>query len=157
MRNLLNCERPSPDFTSFKNGEKLRLQKHLSEGKALRIASCLNLFFVPIWSIILPNQPTFKHFFIVPNLQEWNVILSVELAVKDKPFSFKAFQNCCYDYWIQRVEHHIQQNPHPSSLPVILVAISLENIFFQHLEFCPQKNQIDGESCFRILFFSEIT
>ena len=72
MRNLLNCERPSPDFTSFKNEEKLRLQKHLSEGKALRIASCLNLFFVPIWSIILPNQPTFKHFFIVPNLQEWN-------------------------------------------------------------------------------------
>ena len=45
MRNLLNCERPSPDFTSFKNGEKLRLQKHLSEGKALRIASCFNLFF----------------------------------------------------------------------------------------------------------------
>lgn len=71
MRNLLNCEIPSPDFTSFKSGEKLRLQKHLSEGKALRIASCLNLFFVPIWSIILPNQPTFKHFFIVPNLQEW--------------------------------------------------------------------------------------
>ena len=74
MRNLLNCERPSPDFTSFKNGEKPRLQKHLFEGKVLRIASCLNLFFVPIWSIILPNQPTFKHFFIVPNLQEWNLI-----------------------------------------------------------------------------------
>jgi hypothetical protein len=29
MRNLLNCERPSPDFTSFKNGKKPRLQKHL--------------------------------------------------------------------------------------------------------------------------------
>ena len=42
------------------------------------------------------------------NLLEWNVILSVELAVKDKPFVFKTFRRYCLSYWFQGVEHHIQ-------------------------------------------------
>lgn len=33
----------------------------------------------------------------------------------------------------------IRLNPHPSNPPVILVAVSLENIFFPHLELLPLK------------------